>query len=363
MARVLAALLAVAVLGCGPAHGDAWINTMAAAKRAYSAGRYSEAAKAFATAATSAKRLKDRDEALFMQARMLRRMGNDEGAIAVYKKLIASSPRGPRHGRAAFEIAGLTIEHVDATRGWQMLQQAIEEFPDHGAARGAIRKLVAHLDETNRKALAELLNRWLTKLRGSDSEQRVKYELARLAARRGDKKKALQLMLRAAREHPYPKGNLTDDALWRASLYAEELGEAARAIAILQELLATREVAQGGSYERPRFPQAQMRIAQLYRDRLGDMARARREFRRTYTLHSTSILADDAMWQEALMALRMRDSEGACGIVRELPSRFPRSRYRRCVREICPAAVAASKDPCPRYIMRSINGNEETTTP
>ena len=113
MARVLAALLAVAVLGCGPAHGDAWINTMAAAKRAYSAGRYSEAAKAFATAATSAKRLKDRDEALFMQARMLRRMGIDEGAIAVYKKLIASSPRGPRHGRAAFEIAGLTIEKAD----------------------------------------------------------------------------------------------------------------------------------------------------------------------------------------------------------------------------------------------------------
>src|SRR5690606_32449937 len=55
---VIAALLGGA---CASTSGDAYLNAMAAGERAYHAGRYREAARAFSGAAARAERLKDRD--------------------------------------------------------------------------------------------------------------------------------------------------------------------------------------------------------------------------------------------------------------------------------------------------------------
>jgi TolA-binding protein len=341
-----------AVLGCGgPRHGEAFLGSFRAAQRAHNAGRYAEAAEGFAKAARVAQRVKDRDEALFLAARMKEKLGRWDEARKDYRELARVSPDGPRTARAVFDLAHLEIEHGDEAAGWALLERAIERYPGHGSTRNALGRLAEHLaTRGGEAALRARLARWLDALRGTDAEQQLKYELARSLERDGALREAHAMLLRAAREHPYPTGPLTDDALWRASHVAERLGDAALAVADLRELLSDRETAAGGSYERPRFPEAQLRIALLYRDRLGDRAAARRELRVMHTRHAKSVLADDALWYEAELWARDGDAERACDVVAELALRYPGSRYRRCVALVCPRPGDGAASDCPRYI-------------
>src|SRR5262249_46481869 len=142
---------------------------------------------------------------------------------------------------------------------------------------------------------------------------------------------ARDTFLAVARSHPYPFGTLTDDALWHASVVAEELGDNQGAIAHLRAMLASREASDlVGSYERPRYADAQMRIAGLYRDKLHDHAAARREFHKLYADHQTSRLRDDALWAEARLAREDGDKGEACRLVERLRKEMPESRYARC---------------------------------
>jgi TolA-binding protein len=351
------ALLALCC-ACGPAWGEAYLKSFRAAQRAYSAGRYEEAAQLFARAAGEATRVKDRDEAYFMQARMYEKLHKWNEARAAYKKLIAASPRGPRTGRAVYEYAEIEIEHGKAELGWRLLRQAIARYPDHGSARRAL----AHWSEEvvrrdGEPGLRRELEALLKEVRGHDVEQQAKYERA-LSFEREDKlEEAHQALVELARQHPYPQGTLTDDAWLRASRIAEKQGKHQRAIDDLRAMLAVREIAQGGSYERPKYPEAQLRIAEIYRDGLGDIKAARREFITMYKNHSTSILADDAMWQAAILSLELGDRGQACSLADDLRDREPASRYRKCVHELCADVERVPNErPCPPYLLRELNG-------
>jgi hypothetical protein len=117
-------------------------------------------------------------------------------------------------------------------------------------------------------------------------------------------------------------------------------------------MLAVREVStMGGSYERPRFSAAQFRIAVLYRDRLHDPSGARREFHRLYTEHRTSILRDDALWEEAKLWQVDGHTEKACTVVAALTRDFPASRYAPCAHAVCPA-IAPTAGRCHAYLVR-----------
>jgi tetratricopeptide (TPR) repeat protein len=356
---ILALLAILALLGCGaPAWGEAYLKSFHAGRRAYSAGRYQEAARHFEQASTLATRVKDRDEALFMQARMYEKLERWGEARASYDRLVRVSPKGPRSARAVYELAQITIAHGDSRKGWTLLRSAIERHPNHGSARGALSQWVREMvrrdgEEGLRRELVELLER----VRRSELEQRVKYERALSLERSGKLEAAHDALVKLAREHPYPQGNLTDDAWMRASRISEQRGDAKQAIEDLRRMLSEREIAVGGSYERPRFPEAQMRIGELYRDRLGDLAAARRAFRATFENHETSILADDAMWHTALIALWLGDRDEACDVARELSDRVPLSRYRKCIHQLCPALKPiAGERPCPPYLRKQLNG-------
>jgi hypothetical protein len=106
-----------------------------------------------------------------------------------------------------------------------------------------------------------------------------------------------------------------------------------------------------GSYERPRFSPAQYRIAVLYRDALHDHAAARREFHKLYADHPTSILRDDALWQEATLARTDGDTQSACTLMAALTKDFPSSRYVACAQTLCPTAPTSSSR-CHPYITR-----------
>lgn len=349
-------LLIVAGAACAAAESQSFISSFRAAQRAFNAGRYEEAARLYRRAADEATRIRDRDEAFFMQAYMLERLHKWPQARDAYRDLVATSPKGPRTARAAFDAALIEAEHANDDVGWEHVERALYEYPNHGVARHALELWAAHVaDARGEPALRGELGDMLEQLRSSSLAQPIKYQIALSLQRSGEIEKARAQFLRTAREHPYPKGSLTDDALYHASELAEQLGQPRQAIADLRELLTPREGAMGGSYERPRFPQAQMRIARLYRERLGDRESARREFRVMYTRHGTSILADDAMWNAALISLELDDEGDACDIASAIRDREPASRYRRCLAELCEALEHPSgQRPCPRYLREQL---------
>ena len=352
------ALLSTALVACAAGPGEAFERSFNEAKRAYSAGRYEEAARLYEGAAGNATRIKDRDEAFFMQARMFEKLRRWQEARKTYAKLAAVSPAGPRTARAIYEQAEIEIEHGDADSGWAALSKALLAHPSHGSARRALTRWCQHTAETRGEgALRVELGQWKPRLAGTDIAQQLSYEVAWSLRRSGNLREAHALFLRTAGDHPYPFGTLTDDALWHASEIAVELGDCRLAVADLRQLLAPREVAQGGSYERPRFPQAQLRIAELFRDCIGDLPQARRELRRMVEQHESSVLADDALWAEGVLVWRQGKAEEACSLARELPKRFPGSRYRPCLRELCPGAEPPAR-PCPRYILDDMEGRQ-----
>src|SRR5207249_2600499 len=82
------------VAACAPAYGDAYTAALASGRRAYHDGRYLDAARAYDDAAGKALRIKDRDEARFMQARAFERGERWPDAEAALRRLIADSPSG-----------------------------------------------------------------------------------------------------------------------------------------------------------------------------------------------------------------------------------------------------------------------------
>lgn len=351
------------IAGCGIDRGEAYVRSFTEAQRAHNAGRYEEAARHYAQAARDAIRLKDRDEAYYLEARMYQRLERWDDARASYESLLRVSPKGPRTGRAAFDRALLSIAYGASEEGYRELERALLQHPNHGSARRGLRVWLAHQQRLGGEAqLQTEVVRLQARLGRTTLGQQLAYELGLSYRRAGELERAHAQLLKAARDHPIPKGTLTDDAYWHAAEIAEELGNTQLALADLRELLSSREVATGGSYERPRYPAAQMRIAELYRRR-GDYDTARREYRRMYRTHTTSILADDAMWQEALLAKQQGDDQDACDIAEDLPDSFADSRYVRCVRDLCPSLgadeVPAQKRPCPPYILREISGEPD----
>lgn len=360
MRRALAALAACAALSaCAPERGEAYLLSFAAAERAFHAGRWIEAARAWDDAAGKARRVKDRDEARFLEARCYERAEQWAEARAVYAKLIAESPSGPRTPRAVFDLAEIEIAHGDAARGYAMLDEAARRYPAHGLSRPSIRRLVQHVeDEGGPTAAIAWLDARAAAFRKTEQDEVISYERARALDRAGRKQEAHDAFLADARRHPYPFGGLTDDAFWRAAKIDEEAGRYEEAIAHLRELLSSREPSGAwASYERPRFSEAQLRIALIYRDKIKDRAAARREYEKLYALHTTTINRDDAVWGEALLARLDGDQATVCKLAKRLLDEFPESRYARCAHDLCPDAPPG-KRACADYILRELRGEK-----
>jgi tetratricopeptide (TPR) repeat protein len=349
--------LVAALVGCAPEIGDAYKNAFAAGERAAHAGRHDEAAAAYERAAAAAARVKDRDEALFLEARELERAGKTDGARATLSRLVAVSKTGPRTVRALFDLAELEIDHGDEERGFAMLEAAARAHPEHGLARPSIQRIARRAEERGGPAAALA---WLRAaepaFRGTEQDQVIHYAVAQELLAASDAAGAHDAFIATAHAHPYPFGGLTDDALFHAAEIDRDRGRHEEAIAHLRELVGTREKSDTvGSYERPRYSEAQMKIAEAYRDGLRDHAAARREFHRLYADFKTSILRDDALWAEARLARQDGDAGAACDAAKKIVREFPDSRYAPCAPLVCPDAPAAGgKRGCADYISRDV---------
>jgi hypothetical protein len=353
--------LTTVLLACAPTLPERYVVARAAAERAYASGRYAEAADRWLEAATATDRKRDAEEARFRAAASFARAGASERAQAEYARL-AAKPEGDRAPRAEYERIRLERLGGNADAAHADLLAFLRRFPDSGLAPAALDECLRWYEEhsTERAALA-WLDGEIAAIGRTELGEALEYRRARLLDSMGQTRRARDAYRALAKRYPYPRGAYWDDALWYASKADERLGDYSAALADLNRMLAEREPAYlQGSYTRSRYDDAQYRIAELYRDALGDPRAARRAFDRVFTEHETSTLRDDALWNEALLA-RPDDPTDACRVLARLARALPDSRYVPCIPLICPdvarpQATTAQKPAteCRAYLQREL---------
>jgi tetratricopeptide (TPR) repeat protein len=323
-----AACLALALLclgACVPTiskpRGDKHLKTLAEAEAHQHAGRYEEAVAAYRVAAESAERRVDRDEALYRASRVLARMDRLPEAIALCDELAAAEPPARRTLRARLDGARYRLATGEEARAEADLLKLLLEHPDSGPGKSALRVLLSrHVEAaaSHDQALA-----WIEQLAArvqdaptAETLLNVKAEVLLSLGRRAEATQALEQQVE---RFPYPKGHRWDDALYRLADLAMDDGDPKRAIDYLERMIEVHESSHViGSYTRPMFPKAALRIARIYRDELRDPDAALKAYGRVRSEFPKSLVADDALREEAELLLARGDRDGACSRLREL---------------------------------------------
>ena len=344
----LVALVASSGLGCAPNRGAAFDKALAEGRRAHHAGRFDVAAERFDEAARTAKLPRDAVYARYEAALARARAGDVARAAKELREIASAKPPNAYSAQAAFKAADLAYER-DPASGYAELEAVALRFPETGVARAALKRLLRADDESGPDKTLAHLDALAPKVAGSALEEDVVYERAKRIAELGRLEAAREAFLAVADRWPYPGGAYFDDALYRASEIEEKLGRPREAIAHLERLLSFRETSVTiGSYERPRYVPAILRIAKLYEERLNDRGRARETLHRLYADFKTSTLRDDALWREAELWQKDGDKDTACDRLATLVSDFPDSRYVPCATERCSAIKRPSKSKAPK---------------
>ena len=367
-ARLPAALVlaTTALAACAPTRGDAYEKSLAEAHRAHTAGRFDVAADRFGDASRTAKVPRDAAFARYESALDRARSGDVARATQELRAIADETPATEYAGQAAFKAAELT-GRTDPAAGTAEFEAMAVKYPEAGVARVAVERVIrfeegdpalgskppspaaaralARLDEIGRKVVH-------TKL-----EEEVTYQRARRLADLGRLEAAQIGLLDVAKRWPYPTGAYFDDALFRVSEVDTKLGQPAVAAEHLERLLSFHEISTMiGSYERPRYIPALLRLARLYEVDLHDHARARTTLHRLYADFPTSTLRDDALWREAQLWEEDGDAGKACDRLATLAHDLPDSRYVPCIPIKCPGAARPSKSKAPAtchsYLLR-----------
>lgn len=331
----------------GPSRGDGYLRSLAEARREHHAGRFDLAAARFDEAAKSAKIPRDAVYARYEAALARARAGEVSAATAELRAIATATPANEYSAQAAFKAAELIRTRDDAA-GLRALEAVVVDHPESGVAQVSLGAIVQHDDEAGPEAALAHLDAIDARVKGTKVEERLLYERARRLDALGRTEAARDAFVDVANKWPYPFGALNDDALYRASEMEVKLGRPREAIALLERLLSQREVSSFmGSYERPRYVPAMLRIAQLYEDKLGDRASARAALHRIYADFKTSPMRDDALWREAELWRKDGDAGKACDRLATLTGDFPDSRYVPCVALRCPSVSRPAKSKAP----------------
>jgi tetratricopeptide (TPR) repeat protein len=343
--RRLALLVFLCACKSGP--GAAFPPAFAEAQRAETAGRYAEAAARYEDAAKVARRDRDRDEATYTAGLMYLRAGDVKKGIATL-----ATVKGDRAAEAARRAAMARVENGDEEQGYRELEDLMVRYPDTGVARGAFRHLLARAEAKN-DAMAWLRAKEAGPLGKSSMAELIAY---RIAERLPDDAQRHDALLAVADRFPYPQGAFWDDALYKASEIDEKLQRYGHAVEDLERMLKEREsTSLVGTYQRPKMAPALLRIAILYRDKIGDRKKARETLRRLYDELKHSTYRDDALWLEAEILEGDGNKGAACARLATLVSDFPDSRYVPCAEGKCGLARPdKSKAPreCGPYLAR-----------
>lgn len=350
----LSALALLLLLACGSTPPAAYARETQQAQAARARGEHAVAAGHYERAAGLASKPRDADEARYRAADSYARAGDTGRAQALYTGLAAQGPDTERQARADFALADLLRKTGHEPERQAHLAAAIRRHPNSGLARLALSQRLDYLREQggSERVLAYLTDE-AAALGGTELAETIAYRRARELDDAGKNADARDAYLACAARFPYPGGAYWDDALFRAAEKELALAAPQRAIEHLQRLLAEQESAViTGSYQRGRYAEAQLKIAEIYRDQLHDPQRARRELRRVWEKHGNSRLVDDALFQEALLARSAGDHAGTCAPLVIIVKQLPDSRYAACAHLLCDS-LAPTSAACHDYIKRA----------
>ncbi len=311
--------------------GDAHLASLARADRLHAADDFDGAAREYETAAQSAERRVDREEARYRRTRSLLRAGRRAEALAELDALAANEPISRNTVRALYDASSLRLEDGDAAGALAGFERIVRSHPDHGLALRSLDRWVAQVTEAEGPEAGTALLVGLDEpLRESDLHDYVLFRLAERALVADDRIAAERYFARVVAEHPYPEGELWDDALVRLADLAEESGDADAAVAHLSALTSRHEGTWSpGSYTLPTMPLAELRIAELERDVRSDLDAAEAAFQRLYDDYPTSRLRDDALFGLGDLMERRGRMDDACALYRRVVSEFEVGRARR----------------------------------
>lgn len=351
----LVALALTLLPSCAPNRGAGYERSMDEARAAYHAGRFDAAAERFDTAAKSAKIPRDAAFARYEAALARARAGDVARARAELGAIADAKPPNDYSAEAAFKAAEL-LAKADPAAGAAELETMALRFPSAGVARVALARVLRWIEEGSSDRATEGVNASLQRLDAllprvahTPLEEEVRYQRAKRLAAVGRREEARDAFVAVANQYPYPSGAYFDDSLYRASEIEEELGRPREAIALLERLLSFRESSVTiGSYERPRYVPAILRIATIYEEKLHDRRMARETLHRLYSDFKTSTMRDDALWREADLFRKDGDNDTACSRLGTLTRDFPDSRYVPCAIERCPSIQRPAKSKAPK---------------
>jgi len=331
VARAFLAVVLVLAGACTPTlsqpRGEEHLDAMARAGRHYHHGRMQEAAREYGLAAEHAERRVDRDEARYRQAKSLERAGEPERALGLLDQVAEARPVSRRTGRALFDAAKLRMELGRREEGLAGFRRLVREHPEHGLASRALWLVLEEMGDDAALAYLEQLDGPLGESSLGDD---ILAHRADILRERGDLVGARRTLERLVERHPYPHGQRWDDALVELADMAEEQGDHRGAVAYLEELVSVHEHTDApGSYTLPTMPEAQLRIARIHRDHLGNRAAAAAAFREAYDEYPTARTRDDALVELAEMYLESGDVDGACALFAQALEEFDVGRAHR----------------------------------
>ncbi|MFW6086387.1 MAG: tetratricopeptide repeat protein [Myxococcota bacterium] len=336
-------LLVAAALGLAPGAGcarmvtlsapdsEAFRDAMAEATRHEHHGRREEAARAYARAAEAADRRVDRDEADYRRAHVLEELGHTDRALTLLDDIASRRPPSRRTARARFDAALMRYDTGAKDAALKGFRTVAVEHSDSGLGGRALWYLVKDRRDADDDAGALRLVRSLyPRLRDTSLGDDLLHYEARILKDRGDRAGARAALERLVDNHPYPQGHRWDDALLELSEWAEEAGEPRRAIGYLEALVQRHDTTtMVGSYTLPSMPKAQLRIAQLYRDEVGDDEAAAAAYERLVAKFPRSTLRDDALFELGELHFDRGDRAAACELFERVEREFEVGHARR----------------------------------
>lgn len=343
--RVAVCALVCALVHCGAAGPSPFAVAYASGQRAESAGRWQEAAEGFDQAAHEATDERHKEDALYRAA--LARIHAGDVAGGARDLALVANGSGDHAADAALAHALLSMSTNDPGAAGE-LDAIVRRFPSNGLAPRALVLRLKIEDANGPDASLAYLATLEAPLASTEVGADVVYQEALRVEAKGELERAHAMFIDVATRWPYPQGALFDDALWRASAIAEKRGDPKLAIADLERMLEVREESQlNGSYDRPRFPDALIRIARLYETALHDDAHAREAWQRFAGTFTRSAKIDLALWNDARLAKKSGDEDGACSTLASLVDRFPDSRYVPCAIARCGKIARPSESHAP----------------
>jgi tetratricopeptide (TPR) repeat protein len=338
---------------CGSPPAPAYVRENELAQSSRGRGQHLQAAQHYERAAAVASKPRDAEEARYRAADSYARGGDAARAEALYRALSGAS--GARRARAEFALADLWSASGRVEQAETQRVAAIRRYPGSGVAASALSQHLSYLrSQGGSERVLAYLDAESAALGATELGEALAYRRARELAELGRVAEARDAYLTCATRFPYPGGVYWDDALFRAAEAELTLGAPQRALAHLQRMLVQQEDASiTGSYQRGRYAEAQLKIAEIYRDELHDPARARLELRQVWERHPNSRLVDDALFQEALLAHRAGDRAGTCAPLGIIVSKRPDSRYVPCAHQLCPNLAETPGRQCRGYIERA----------